>query len=79
MTHIHEGAPIKPSGINNDVQKGSQWAILMRTHSIVYIHKGDPCIRDPSLDTILLTQPGNKVAYLDKCCEQKHGKTASPE
>ncbi len=44
------------------------------TDSIVYIHKGGPCIRNPSLDTILLTQPRNEVAYLDESCEQKHDK-----
>ena len=30
MTHIHEGSSIKPSGIDNDVHKGSLWAILNR-------------------------------------------------
>ena len=61
---------------NMYTHKGLQWAILNATHGIVFIHKRGPCIRNPSLDTILLTQPGNKVAYLNKCCEQKHGKTA---
>ena len=58
------------------VYNGSQWSVYNRTHSIVYIHKGGPCIRNPSLDAVLLTQPGNKVANLNECCEQKHGKSA---
>ena len=49
------------------------------THDVVGDYKGDPGIRNPSLDAILLTQPGKKVAYLGKCCEQKHGKTAPPK
>ena len=31
MTHIHEGFSIKPSCIDNDVHKGSLWAILNRS------------------------------------------------
>lgn len=61
------------------IHNGLQSVLYNPTHSIVYIHKGGPCIRNPSLDKILLTQPGNKVANLNKCCEQKHGKTAPPK
>ena len=53
--------------------------IIVGTHDVVGDYKGDPGIRNPSLDAILLTQPGKKVAYLGKCCEQKHGKTAPPK
>ena len=49
------------------------------THKIAYIHDVGPCSRNPSLDTLLLTQPRNKAAYLNKCCEQKYGKAAPPK
>ena len=43
------------------------------------VYMGPPCVRNPSLDAVLLTQPRNKVANLNKCCDQKHGKTAPPK
>ena len=47
ITHIHEGPFITPSCTDNDVHKGSQWAIYVATVVNVYTYNGGPCIQAP--------------------------------
>ena len=48
LSSLHKGLCSNPC-VKVSVYKGSQWALFVATHGVVYIHKGPPRIQNPEL------------------------------